>query len=116
VIGGGDLPAICLNDSKEARRVKKKLEADGMTAEKLRERWKGIEPLTFASRAETASILMINAEKDEVIPRASTEKLWEAFGKPRILWLKGTHYTVALEIGTILKEGAAHLASPAAGK
>jgi hypothetical protein len=38
---------------------------------------------------------MLNAKDDEVIPRECTDSLWEAFGRPRIVWLSGGHYSTA---------------------
>lgn len=109
VIGGGDLPAICLNDSKEGRKIREKLVEGGWTAEKLAAKLKPVEPLTYASRVRAGSVLMINAEKDEIIPRAATERLWEAFGKPRIVWHKAGHYTIAFQLPAIMKDAAEHL-------
>ncbi len=109
VIGGGDLAAICFNDAKETRRIKRKLEGDGTTPDQLREKLRAVEPLTYARRADPSSILMINAENDEVIPRACTEKLWEAFGKPKISWYKSSHALIVLALDSILKDAADHL-------
>ncbi len=109
VIGGGDLAAVCMNDSKETRKIKEKLEADGTTVDELRRKLKGVEPLTFAPRVDGSRVLMINAENDEVIPKACTEKLWEAYAKPKISWYKSTHTGIVLALGQVLKEAVEHL-------
>ena len=109
VIGGADLPSICLNDSRETRKIKQKLEADGVTLEKLREELKSVEPLTYASRVDGSNVLMINADNDEVIPRACTEKLWTAFGEPKISWIKSNHTGIVLHVIPILKDAIEHL-------
>lgn len=49
------------------------------------------DPLTFAGYLRTRPVLMINGEKDEIIPKHSTTSLWEAYGKPRLLWVPDTH-------------------------
>ena len=36
---------------------------------------------------------MLNAEHDEIIPKACTESLWKAFGQPEIIWYNCGHYT-----------------------
>jgi dienelactone hydrolase len=109
LIGGGDLPTVVLNGSRETAAAKTRLEEAGLDAEKLREMWKEIEPLTFASRIRPGEILMINAEGDEVFPRACTVKLHEAMGTPEIRWFKGGHYAILFQLGPVLKEIVAHL-------
>jgi dienelactone hydrolase len=109
IIGGGDLPAIVLHGSKETAAQRKRLEEAGYTVEKLRDAWKGIEPLTFASRLKAENVLMINADADEVIPKASTEKLRDAIGKPEVKWFKGGHYAIILQFGPVVRDVAAHL-------
>ncbi len=109
LVGGGDLPTVVLNGSKETIDLKKKAEEDGLTYDKMREQWQPIEPLTYASRLDRGAVLMVNAENDQVIPRAATEKLWEAIGKPEILWCKADHYTWVIFLGKILDKTAAHL-------
>jgi len=49
------------------------------------------DPVTFGSLLRNRPLLMINAMLDERIPRQSTVDLWEASGKPKIIWLPGTH-------------------------
>jgi len=109
IIGGGDLPAIVMNGSKETIAAKRKLEEAGFTPEKMRELWRDIEPCTFAARMRPEEILMINAEADEVIPKASTLKLHEAAGRPEIKWFKGGHYALLFQVGPVLKDIQAQL-------
>jgi dienelactone hydrolase len=109
LIGGGDLPAIVMNGSKETAAAKERLEKEGLTVEKLRALWKDVEPITFASRVRPQEILLINAETDEVIPRECTERLQAAMGSPEIRWFKGGHYALLFQLGKALKEITAHL-------
>jgi hypothetical protein len=109
IIGGGDLPTIVLHGSKETVAAKRKLEEAGLTAEKLRDRWKDIEPCTFASRMRPEEILMINADADEVIPKECTIQLRDAIGSPEIKWFKGGHYALVFQVGTVLKDILSHL-------
>ncbi len=109
LIGGGDLPVIVMHGSKETAEAKAKLEKDGFTVDQLRTRWKDVEPLTFASRIRPEEILLINADADEVIPRAATERLRAAMGEPEIRWIKGGHYSLLFQLGRALKDITAHL-------
>jgi len=109
LIGGGDLPEIVMNGSKETAEAKARLEKDGFTVDQLRERWRDVEPLTFASRIRPSEVLLINADADEVIPKVCTERLRAAMGAPSIRWIKGGHYALLFQLGTALKDIRAHL-------
>ena len=63
------------------------------------------DPITFAQRLDKSEILLINAENDEIIPRASTLALRKSLPGARILWYPGGHYGIqehAVEILGIL--------------
>jgi dienelactone hydrolase len=109
LIGGGDLPSIVMNGSKETAVAKERLEKEGFTVDKLRAMWKDVEPITFASRVRPDEILLINAEADEVIPKECTERLAAAMGSPEIRWFKGGHYALLFQLGKALKDITAHL-------
>lgn len=111
VVGGGDLPAMVLHESRETREMRQRLLDGGWTAEKLKPILAPIEPLTFAGRVDPGSVLLINAENDDVIPRECTEQLWKAMGGPRINWIKANHYSIALALPQILNQSAEHLAA-----
>jgi cephalosporin-C deacetylase-like acetyl esterase len=54
------------------------------------------DPLTFANLLYKRPLLMINALWDEMIPRISTQELWEAVGQPAIKWYPATHASLWL--------------------
>jgi hypothetical protein len=68
-----------------------------------------VDPLRRADRlrdrARQGKVLMINAAEDEVIPRASTEKLAAALGMAdRVVWLPGLgHYTALAALPQALR-------------
>lgn len=109
LIGGGDLPAIVMNGSKETVAAKERLVGEGYTLEKLRGLWKDIDPITFASRVRPEEILMINADADEVIPKDCTTRLVSAMGSPEVRWFKGGHYALLFQLGRALKDITGHL-------
>ncbi len=94
LLGGGDLGRVTW-EAKELSRVRERWLAAGRTREDLIELLKVVDPVTYAERLRGRPALMMNALDDEVIPRACTDALWEAAGKPEIVWYPGTHYTVA---------------------
>lgn len=109
IIGGGDLAAIVMHGAKETAELRDALAAQGHTVESLRKLWKGADPCTFAPRLSPGGVLMINAEDDEIIPKASTLALRDAIGEPKIEWFKGGHYGVVYRTGAILKSIVSHL-------
>ena len=62
------------------------------------------DPLTFAYRAKPENILMVNAKYDILFCRSSTEKLWDGFGKPEIIWLNGFHGTGMIANKFVIKK------------
>jgi hypothetical protein len=108
-IGGGDLPGILFHGSRETAAARDRLVEEGWTADRLREAWKDLEPLTFASRIRPEDVLMVNADADEVIPGDCARRLREAMGAPEQRWIKGGHYALMLQLGPAIKDIAAHL-------
>lgn len=108
ILAGGDVQAI-IDSAHEARDLADVI--DAFTAdekEQIRLGIHGVDPLTHAAklreRAAAGRVLMINAAKDEVVPRACTEKLAAALGiTDRVIWLEGLgHYTAMAELPRVL--------------
>lgn len=100
ILAGGDLPDMIFH-ARETRRVKESLMAKGFDEKKLAPILAPVEPLHFADRIDTRRCLMINAARDEVIPKPCTLDLWAAIGKPPLFWLPSGHYGAALYLPTI---------------
>ncbi len=50
------------------------------------------DPIYFIGRFAPHPLLMVSAKKDELIPKAATDALYNAAGEPKqILWVEGTH-------------------------
>lgn len=97
LLAGGDLGKIAW-EAREFRREREKLIAMGATLEDFRTSVKEIEPLNHCANCQGRNILMLNADSDEVIPKACTEALWQAMGKPELHWYSGGHYSVLRHI------------------
>ena len=97
LLAGGDLARVAL-DSTRLSRERRAWEAKGGTREEFLRVISQVDPVRYASNARNRKILMLNALKDEVIPRACTDALWKAFGQPEIVWYSGGHYTVAFHL------------------
>jgi cephalosporin-C deacetylase-like acetyl esterase len=101
LLAGGDFPTIA-KESAEFRREREKFKAEGRDATGFEEVVREIDPLTYAELLKGRRMLMLNAKDDEVIPKACTEKLWNAAGQPEIVWLSGGHYSVIRHLPTAL--------------
>jgi dienelactone hydrolase len=101
LLAGGDFPKIAA-ESAEFKKERERFLASGKDPSRLLEGVRQVDPLTYAELLRDRRVLMLNAKSDEVIPRACTESLWTAAGKPEIIWLSGGHYSVMRHLPTAL--------------
>jgi dienelactone hydrolase len=97
MLSGGDIGRVGW-ESPAMSAVRRYWLQQGETRERFFELMQSIDPVTYATNVQGRRILMLNATEDEIIPRACTESLWEAFGQPEIVWYQGGHYSVARHI------------------
>jgi dienelactone hydrolase len=90
MLAGGDIGKVAL-ESPELARVRREWEAKGQNRDEIYKLLLTIDPVTYAANIKGRQILMLNASQDEVIPRSCTDSLWEAFGRPRIVWYNAGH-------------------------
>jgi cephalosporin-C deacetylase-like acetyl esterase len=102
ILAGGDVGKIVW-ESDEVSEAREHWIRQGGTRETLVEILKTVDPVTYADNVAGRKILMLNASHDEVIPKACTRSLWEAFGRPRIVWFNAGHYSAAKDIFTALR-------------
>jgi predicted esterase len=93
VLGGGDLAHSIWSSRHAWVPLRRRFEQQGITEEELRRRWRAIDALSYADWARSKPVYMVNARFDAIILRASTERLWEALGRPPIEWLPTGHNT-----------------------
>ncbi len=103
VLGGGD-PAAILWHAPETAAVRAELVEQGHTLQEVRRKTAAIDAIHFARRVDRETVFFINARYDKTVPRDCTVRLWEAMGKPRILWLPAGHYSASLYIPVILPQ------------
>jgi hypothetical protein len=51
------------------------------------------DPLKLGQYADARDVLMFTAMFDRVVPRRCGDSLWEAFGKPEVIYLFSGHYS-----------------------
>lgn len=106
LLAGGDI-AQAGWEAAELSAVRANWEAQGGTRETFQEVLRPIDPVTYAAAARGKRMLLLNAAEDEVIPRRCTLALWEALGRPRLVWYSGGHYSVVRHLPRALVQVAA---------
>ncbi len=109
ILAGGDSLAI-IHHARETRDLShliRGLRPDDRAA--MEQTMAAVDPLRYApglrDRARQGRVLMVNADDDEVIPRACTEKLASALGiSDRVEWLEGLgHYTALAALPRVMQ-------------
>jgi dienelactone hydrolase len=92
LLAGGDLSKV-LWDMPETAPFRKAWTESGRTVDDLRRLTDPYDPLTYAAGMTGKRVLMIAGNVDEVVPPASAKALWEAGGRPPIIWYDCGHYS-----------------------
>lgn len=92
LLAGGDVGKVAW-ESKELRELREGWEANGGTKETFMTLMKTVDPATYGENVRDRKVLMLNASHDEVVPPDCTRALWQAFGKPPIIWWDAGHYS-----------------------
>jgi dienelactone hydrolase len=108
VLGGGGLVDAFYNHPR-AKWAAQALLLAGITKEKLQRQIAPVDPLTYADRLRDKKLLLIGASRDDIVPPESMKRLWEATGKPKIVWLDATHVGAAAHAFTAMNAIIAHL-------
>ena len=108
--GGGLLEAFY--DRPEAWPLRLAWRALGGDRQKLAQRLACADPLTCADRLKDRKLLLIGAKRDDVVPPEALERLWEATGRPRILWYDCTHEGAIAYVVPAMQEVLAHFRQP----
>ena len=102
LLGGGGL-VDAYYDHPQAAPYRKLWELVGGTKEQVKELLAPVDPLTKAANLRDRRVLMVAAKRDEIVPPSAAVALWEAMGKPKIVWYDTTHYGAALYLLAALK-------------
>lgn len=99
-LAGGNLHAAIWDSGiSEIQSYRERWKAAGETRESFIKKMADVDPITHAPCLKNREVLMVNAKKDEVIPKECTTALWEKIGTKReIIWLDAGHYSAALYI------------------
>jgi dienelactone hydrolase len=92
MLAGGDIGQVAWA-APELAPLRNRWQAAGRSKEEFFALLQTVDPVTYARSVPGRRMLLINARHDELIPRACSESLWRAFGRPPIVWLDAGHYS-----------------------
>lgn len=75
----------------------------GVTVPKLKKLIDPIDPITYAEALKGKKLQLIAASRDDVVPPMAMKRLWEATGKPDILWVDANHVGAALYLFPMMR-------------
>jgi hypothetical protein len=104
VIGGaGDGAVSPILDTPLGKNIREDLDACGMLDRgKLTRAWSIISPAAFTPRVPKERILMVAGRYDRIMLPQSVRRLWNAWGRPQLHWLRRSHYTLLATNGGLL--------------
>jgi dienelactone hydrolase len=108
LLGGGGL-VESFSEHPKAGLILTALSAAGITKEKLKALIDPVDPLTYADRLKGKRLLLIAASRDDVVPPSAMKRLWEATGKPSLIWVDETHVGAALHMFPMMRAVVKHL-------
>lgn len=109
LLAGGGVADVLWNDSDETKRIKRRLQGEGVTLSDLRGLTRDYDPLTFARPERGAGVYLAGGRLDEIVPPANVEALADAYGGAPIRWVPAGHYTAWVGLPVILAEIDRHL-------
>src|SRR5262249_41833005 len=102
LLGGGGLVGA-FYDPPQAAPVRRLFESLGGKKEEVVRMIAPADPLTCAANLRDRKVLMIAGKRDEIVPPRATEVLWEAAGRPKIVWYDCGHYTAILYLPAAMR-------------
>lgn len=108
LLGGGGL-VDSFSEHPRANFILRSLALFGVTRDDLKGMIAPVDPLTYAERLKTKRLLLIGASRDDIVPPSALTRLWEATGRPPIVWYDATHVGAARYVFEAMQEVVNHL-------
>ena len=108
LLGGGGLVEAFSTHPKAAG-VLPLLNLLGITTDSLKLAVAPVDPVTYADLLKSKRLLLIGASRDDVVPPVALTTLWEATGRPKIVWFDATHVGSAAFGFEAMREVVAHV-------
>ncbi len=94
LVGGGTDPAYLIWHSGLLYPIRRAMEDRGITFARMQQALAPIDIRNLAATDRRKDVLLIDAIHDFVVPKHCAEALWQAFGRPRIIWLNSGHFSM----------------------
>jgi len=102
LLAGGDVATMLWSDNEDLEYVKRELrDYLHYDLEKLRERVRPFDPLTWATTERGGGVFMLNASHDDIVTPGASDALWKAYGEPKRNVATGNHKTVGATLGML---------------
>ncbi|MFM7205125.1 MAG: cellulase family glycosylhydrolase [Planctomycetaceae bacterium] len=113
-LAGGDLSGVLEKGAKDARAIREKLAASGMTAAEISETLEAIEPTRLAHRYRPDRTWIYSGRYDDVVPLDHGRLLADAAGlaDDHHVILEANHYTGIVYLPILLSRIAGEIAAP----
>lgn len=108
LLGGGGL-VDAFYDHPKAAPFRTVLQLLVGSKDRLRKLIDPVDPLTYAEQLKKKRLLLIGASRDDVVPPAALDRLWQATGQPKILWFDATHVGAAVYTLPAMRAVAEHV-------
>lgn len=108
LLGGGGL-VDSFSELPKATVIVKGLALVGLTRERLKAMIDPVDPLTYADLLKGKKLLLVAASRDDVVPPAAMKRLWEATGKPKLVWVDATHVGAAAHLFPMMRAVTGHM-------
>jgi dienelactone hydrolase len=109
LLAGGRLETALLRPNRVTGRMRKILLERGVTAEEALDLIRAIDGATWADPKRKAGVLIVGADKDDVIPPENVRALAAAYGGARTEWLSGDHLAILLYLPRTIDWVVGHL-------
>lgn len=95
ILGGASLARLPW-DGYQGGKIRRQLEAGGITLEQLEQYWRLLNPGNFQPILTRDKILMIAGKFDQIVTPANVDQLWRVWNQPEIHWYPCGHVSSAL--------------------
>jgi dienelactone hydrolase len=96
LLSGADVASVIFNGNYLTARIRQQLVAAKITEARVRERMRGLDPLTWADPEKKAGLLLVAAERDAIVPLRNVRKLARAYDDARVVVARNARH-VSLE-------------------
>lgn len=84
------------------RRLREDLQVGGVTLEQLSYWARLVRPMELSPSLPAERILLVHGRSDAIAPAEAVQALWEAWGRPRLSWYDGGHFSAFLRPRPVL--------------